>query len=143
MFKMYILIFMTLTITLSANSGYFSQRVQNLISHQKNENQEAVEKYFFTKMKADTGNAEAQFRLAIMYARGEGVMKDEKRAFTLFHKAARNNNVYAKYYMGLSFLLGKGVRKSPQLARYWFGLAAKQGHLKAKEYILKHPESMI
>jgi TPR repeat protein len=86
---------------------------------------------FFATRAAKAGNPKAQFDLAIMYASGKGVKKDERMAFYWFHKSARGGNIEAKYYMGLSFEQGRGVKPNPHLARYWFKQALKGRHPKA------------
>ena len=92
-------------------------------------------KFFYATRAAKSGNAKAQFDLAIMYATGRGVQKNEKIAFNWFHKSARKNYAAAKHYMGLSFLQGRGVRKQKELARYWFRLAVKQGYRASASYL--------
>jgi len=93
------------------------------------------QKFVYAKRAAVRGNVRAQFDLGLMYARGEGVQKNEREAFHWFHKAARNNHVEAKFYMGLSFEQGRGVKKQAQLARYWFKIASKAGHRKAMAHL--------
>ena len=93
------------------------------------------QKFKFAKKAAKRGNARAQFDLAMMYHKGEGVSKNEQLAFNYFHKAARNNSVEAKFQMGLNFAQGRGVRKQSQLAKYWFKLAAKAGHSTAMAHL--------
>ena len=88
-------------------------------------------KYIYAKQASKNGHREAQFDLAIMYATGDGVEKNEREAFKWFHKSARNGHTEAKYLMGVSFNQGRGVRQQKELARYWFKLAAKAGHAKA------------
>jgi len=97
--------------------------------------QNISQKVKYAKEAAAKGNAQAQFDLALMYAKGEGVSKSERLAFNWFHKAARNNHVEAKFYMGLSFAQGRGVKKQEQLARYWFKLAVKSGHRQAMAHL--------
>jgi len=94
-----------------------------------------AQKFFYATRAAKNGNAKAQFDLAIMYATGRGVQKNEKIAFNWFHKSARKNYAAAKHYMGLSFLQGRGVRKQKELARYWFRLAVKQGYRASASYL--------
>ena len=93
------------------------------------------QKFKFAKEAAAKGNSRAQFDLAMMYHKGDGVSKNEQLAFNYFHKAARNNSVEAKFQMGLNFAQGRGVRKQAQLAKYWFKLAAKAGHSKAMAHL--------
>ena len=71
------------------------------------------------------------FERAVMYALGTNVPRDERRAFHLFHKAARQGHLEATYLVGVSFDQGRGVRVQKELARYWFKLAAKRGHAQA------------
>ena len=113
----------------------------NNVSTQEVQKQSS-KKYFYAKRAADQGNARAQFDLGLMYAKGEGVRKNEQLAFNYFHKAARNNHVEAKFYMGLSFLKGRGVRQQSQLARYWFKLAVKAGHPKAMAHLASIENSL-
>jgi TPR repeat protein len=94
-------------------------------------------KFFYATRAAKSGNPKAQFDLAIMYATGRGVQKNEKIAFNWFHKSARKNYAPAKHYMGISFLQGRGVRKQTELARYWFRLATKQGYRASAVYLSK------
>ncbi len=93
------------------------------------------QKFIFAKEAAKKGNARAQFDLAMMYHKGEGIKRNEKLAFNYFHKAARNNSVEAKFQMGINFSEGRGVRKQTQLAKYWFKLAAKAGHRTAMAHL--------
>jgi len=119
-----LLVLMT-TINLSANPFSNISRVQEQVS----------QNFIYAKRAAVQGNAQAQFDLGLMYAKGDGVAKSEKKAFKWFHKSARNNHTEAKFYMGLSFAQGRGVRKQAQLARYWFKLAAKAGHRQAMAHL--------
>jgi TPR repeat protein len=100
-------------------------------------------KFFFASRAAKNGNAKAQFDLAIMYATGRGVQKNEKIAFNWFHKSARKNYAPAKHYMGISFLQGRGVRKQKELARYWFRLASKQGYIASASYLSQIDASRV
>ena len=127
------ILLLTTTLSLSAKTTNLYTHARDVrlasLNHQNVKN--GSKKLFFAKRAAKKGNPKAQFDLAIMYATGNGVQKDERTAFNWFHKSARNGNVEAKYYMGLSFLQGRGVRKDAHLARYWFKQAAKAGHQKA------------
>ncbi|MCK5853877.1 MAG: sel1 repeat family protein [Sulfurovaceae bacterium] len=82
---------------------------------------------------AKRGNPNAEFDLAMMYAKGEGVNKDPRVAFNLFHRAARKGHVAAKYCMGVNFEKGLGVIPQHELARHWYGIAAKAGHQQAQQ----------
>jgi len=88
-------------------------------------------RYFYAKRAADAGNVQAKYDLAMMYALGNGVAKNPRKAFNLFHEAARKGHVGATYCMGVNFEKGLGVKQQLELARYWFKLAAKAGDPRA------------
>ena len=79
------------------------------------------------------GNPQAEFDLAMMYAKGEGVQKNPRVAFNLFHRAAKKGHVEAKYCMAVNFDKGFGVIKQEELARHWYNIAAKAGHRGAQQ----------
>ena len=124
------------TINLSANP------FDNMRTNTPSVQQQVSQKFVYAQRAAKQGNARAQFDLALMYAKGDGVRKNEREAFKWFHKAARNNHTEAKFYMGLSFAQGRGVRKQAQLARYWFKLAAKAGHRQAVAHLASIERSL-
>ena len=139
-----------ITLTAEANSFYEQRNNKtNQVQHvdarhyQNIENQTVKirnfaldsKKFFYANRAAKNGNQRAQFDIAMMYATGQGVQRNEKMAFNWFHKSARNNNAVAKHYMGLSFLQGRGVKQQIQLARYWFRLASKQGYGQSVSYL--------
>ena len=136
-----IILLLTFITTISFAANPFDNMRNNTVHTQAVQKQN-LKKYFYAKRAANQGNVLAQFDLGLMYAKGEGVRKDEKLAFKYFHKAARNNHVEAKFYMGLSFSQGRGVKKQSQLARYWFKLALKAGHPKAMDYLASIEKSL-
>ena len=123
--RVILLLALITTINLSANP-FNSIRVDT-----SRVQQQVSQKFLYAQRAAVQGNVHAQFDLALMYAKGDGVQKNEREAFKWFHKSARNNHTEAKFYMGLSFAQGRGVKKQAQLARYWFKLAVKAGHREA------------
>ena len=127
------ILLLTTTISLTARTTNMYNNTRDMrqasLNHHNVKN--GSNKLFFAMRAAKKGHAVAQFDLAVMYATGNGVQKNEREAFNWFHKAALNNHTEAKYYMGLSFLQGRGVKKQPHLARQWFKRAAKDGHSKA------------
>ena len=61
----------------------------------------------FYRKAAEKGDAEAMFNLGVMYAKGRGVGKDEKKAVEWYQKAAD------KGHAGAMFNLGVDVREGP------------------------------
>jgi hypothetical protein len=127
------ILLMTTAISLSAKTTNLYQHARDIrIASQQQQNvKNGSKKLFFATRAAKAGNPKAQFDLAVMYATGKGVQKNEREAFRWFHKSARHGFLEAKYYMGISFQQGRGVRANAHLARYWFKQAAKAGHPKA------------
>lgn len=76
---------------------------------------------------AKQGNAEARNSLAYLYLEGEGVAKDEVKAFKLFKNAASAGNVNAQYQTGVCYETGCGCAKDFPKARLWYEKAAAQG----------------
>jgi localization factor PodJL len=77
------------------------------------------------------GDAKAQFVLALRYAEGRGVDKDDAKAVSLVTKAAQQGLVVAEYRLGAIYERGIGVPKDLVQARNWYEKAAKGGNRKA------------
>jgi TPR repeat protein len=76
---------------------------------------------------AQAGNAEAQYRLGVMYAEGRGVAPNDAEAALWFERAAEQGEPMAQYNIGASYAEGSGVRKDMATAAKWFRRAADQG----------------
>ncbi len=76
---------------------------------------------------AQAGDAEAQYRLGIMYAEGRGVAPNDAEAALWFERAAEQGEPMAQYNLGASYAEGSGVRKDMATAAKWFRRAADQG----------------
>ena len=74
----------------------------------------------------------AQYLLGSMYFRGEGVEKDEKKAFHWISSAAYYGFAEAQNSLGLMYDEGWGVRKNDETAAHWYFQAANQGLTKAQ-----------
>lgn len=85
--------------------------------------------------KAEHGDAVAQRSLGVMYARGEGVTKNQAEALKWFRKAADQGLAAAQYDVGIVYGLGEGVPQDPVEAFKWFKKAADQ-NLPAAMYAL-------
>ena len=76
---------------------------------------------------AESGEADAQVTLGLIYARGEGVPQDDAEAIAWFRKAAAQGNAYALHNIGSSYANGRGVPQDDVEAVAWFRKAAEQG----------------
>jgi TPR repeat protein len=88
-------------------------------------------------LKAESGDAVAQFKLGVCYADGEGVKKDEAEAVKWYRKAADRGNAEAQSKLGLCYANGQGLVKDNAEAVKWYRLAAEQG-LAVAQYSLGH-----
>ncbi len=75
---------------------------------------------YFRKM-ADDGDAEAQFMLTTMYAKGmSGVEQDVTEARKWLHVAAENGSLRAQELLSKSYEVGSlGLTRDKEKAQYW------------------------
>jgi len=84
------------------------------------------------KAKAEQGHAQAQYNLALMYYRGQGVPQDDAEAVKWFRVAAEQGEATAQFNLGFMYLKGQGVPQDYAKAVKWYRLAAEQGHADAQ-----------
>lgn len=78
--------------------------------------------------KAESGDAEAQYKLGHLYSvGGDGFPKNEEEAFKWYLKAAEQGNAEAQHQIGWRYLYGRGVSKDLTKAELWFLKCAAQG----------------
>jgi Protein kinase domain/Sel1 repeat len=78
---------------------------------------------------AEHGDAEAQFRLGLMYLRGQGVQADKSVGFDWVHKAAAQGHAAAQNRLGNAYEDGAiGVHPNLVSASDWYARAAAQGN---------------
>lgn len=75
------------------------------------------------KAAADQGQADAQFDLAVLYAKGLGVPRDMTEAVRWYHSAAEKGNVQAAFSLGQLYSRGWGVPRDEADALRWLELA--------------------
>jgi len=74
------------------------------------------------QQKANDGDAQAQFDLALCYANGTAIEKNKELAFDWHKKAAEQGHVNAQFALGLYYLLGKDNELlSNKLINKWIG----------------------
>lgn len=77
--------------------------------------------------KAQVGDAEAQYAIGLVYAKGEGVKQDYKLAAVWLTKAAEQGYSGAQYILGLMYDVGEGVTQDDKQAINWLTKSAEQG----------------
>lgn len=76
---------------------------------------------------AEQGNSLAEFMLGLLYMEGNGVPKDDARAFAWCRKSADQGYAPAEHAVGLLYSAGQGVAHNEAEAAAWFRKAAEQG----------------
>ena len=76
---------------------------------------------------ADKGHVDAQYRLAIMYQNGLGVVRNELLATKWMIAAANQDFPLAQHGLGFMYMEGDCVAKNGEKAVSWFKKAADQG----------------
>jgi uncharacterized protein len=106
------------------------------------------------KSLAEQGSTEAQYKLGVMYANGDGVDKNERAAIEWYqkvvtqglgyHKKAKKQLEYleiknaeqgdaaTQYNLGVRYANGQGVIKNESAAIEWYQKAAEKGHVVAQ-----------
>lgn len=69
----------------------------------------------------------AQYNLAVMYHKGDGVAQDSKKAFFWYEKAAQAGLAIAQYNLGMLYYEGAIVPKDEEKAKELWQKAAHQG----------------
>ena len=77
---------------------------------------------------AEAGLDVAQYNLAILYYKGQGVDQDLNLAFRWTNAAANQGHPGAQANLGSLFLDGSGVEKDVVLGVAWLEASAKSGH---------------
>ena len=69
---------------------------------------------------ADRGDAEAQYRVGLMYEFGKGYPQDKAQGIAWFRKAAAQNHAAAQAELGVIYATGDGVAPDNKQAVEWF-----------------------
>ncbi|WP_180981031.1 peptidoglycan-binding protein [Pseudovibrio exalbescens] len=80
---------------------------------------------------AASGDAAAQFEVAVRFTEGEMVTADLQQAAEWYRRAAAQGLAPAQYRLGSLYEKGRGLQRDLEKARDWYSLAAAQGNVKA------------
>lgn len=78
--------------------------------------------------KASSEDSEAQFKLGIMYTKGENVGKDDVKACALFQKSASHGNAKGQFAIATCYEYGKGLSKDLNKAIEYYQKSADQNN---------------
>jgi TPR repeat protein len=79
------------------------------------------------KLAADAGDSDAQANLGYLYARGQGVERNQQEAMRLYQLSAKQGNAAGMNAMAFKYRYGTGVEIDLTRAVYWFCRAAASG----------------
>ena len=94
------------------------------------------------QLSAEQGDAQAQYNLGAMYARGDGVLKNYNEAVKLYQLAAEQGHATAQSNIGYMYQHGNGVLKDNVTAHMWYNISSANGHEDAGEWRDKVAASM-
>jgi|GEM_PF-6705750 len=89
---------------------------------------------------AEQGDADAQYRLGLLYYNGAGVAKDTTQAISWLRKSAEQGNADAETTLGWMYEHGDGVAKDTKQAARWYFKAIQHGSYMAQELFMKLPD---
>jgi len=81
---------------------------------------------------AEKGDAEAQYRMGLMYEYGAGVPADKAQMVAWLRKAAEQGHPAAECELGILYSLGEGVAHDDAQAVQWFRKSAEHGNATAQ-----------
>ncbi len=84
---------------------------------------------------AESGDASAQYDLALHYFKGDGVTQSHTEAVKWFRKAAEQGNVYAQTWLGWCYRTRNGITQDDLEAVNWYRKAAEQGYADAQYFL--------
>ena len=86
-------------------------------------------------LKAEAGNARAQYDVGNMYLKGQGTVTDRRKAHEWISKAAKSGYQKAEFKLGLMFLQGMGTATNFEKAEKWLRKSANKGYGPAQYYL--------
>ena len=87
---------------------------------------------------ADQGDANSQYRLGLLYARGEAVGQDYEKAAAWYRKAADQGLAAAQTTLGVLYAYGRGLARNNEEAVTAYQTAADQGNATAQNFLGYH-----
>jgi len=108
------------------------------------ERNKGVAAFHLHQSKANQGDANSQFNLALLYEHGAGTPQNTKQAVYWYTKLAEQGHVEAQYKLGRLYRFSgdDGAPQDYKLAFFWYTKAAEKGHVFAKDERDKMLEKM-
>jgi TPR repeat protein len=84
------------------------------------------------RARANTGDADAEYRVAVVYSDGRIVARDDREAARYLHRAAERGHAGAQYRLAVMYDTGRGVPRDFAEAYRWYRQAAERGDPRAQ-----------
>ena len=123
---------MTLALTLTANMARADDSDDAAAAYLSGDYATAFK---LNKPLAEQGNAVAQYNLGVMYAKGKGVIENDKKAVRWYRLAADQGNAKAQNNLGVMYHNGEGVLQDNKKAHMWYNIARANGNDTADDNI--------
>ncbi len=81
---------------------------------------------------AQQGDARAQYKLGLIYSKGQGVPQDYAEALYWYRQAAEQGDASGQFGLGGMYFDGRGVPRDYAEAARWYRQAAEQGDARAQ-----------
>jgi hypothetical protein len=118
MFRFLLTISLVVTLWDPASAGFR----EGLVAYYRLDYETALEQWLPL---AERGDPRAQYQLAVLYYRGDGVEQDYGEAAKWFRRAAERGDADAQFNLAMLYADGKGMPRNLVRARMWFALAAE------------------
>jgi tetratricopeptide (TPR) repeat protein len=87
------------------------------------------------RIRAEEGDAAAQYDLGLMYYHGQGVTQDYAEAAKWYRMAAEQGNAFAQIFLGTMYASGRGIAQDAAEAVKWSRMSAEQGNAFAEMFL--------
>mmetsp|Transcript_30881 Transcript_30881/g.77198 ORF Transcript_30881/g.77198 Transcript_30881/m.77198 type:complete len:360 (+) Transcript_30881:93-1172(+) len=94
--------------------------------------QSDYESFLRVQHAAAQGDANAASNLGILYARGDGVLRDLHEAVRWWFAAAEQGNTRAAFFLAQALHQGEGAAKDAEQSERWYRFAAERGEVAAQ-----------
>lgn len=87
------------------------------------------------QQQAYLGDADAQYKLADIFQKGQDVARNTAHAFYWYQRAAKQGNLAAQFNVWYAYLTGEGTQADEQLAKKWYARATLKNSSSSKSII--------
>lgn len=118
-----------LTLCLSAATAYAGDTAAADAAYKKGDYKTAARDL---RALAEKGEAKAQYRLGVLYDKGQGVKQSRTKAAHWYALAAKQGYIPAQYNLAVLYYSGQGVKQDLVLAYAWLQVTIARGYRQAR-----------